>query len=46
MILTDYTLNIHIEIILKLQTREFEYFWARVEGIKVFGDAFVYGLGV
>ena len=46
MILTDYILNIHIEIILKLQTREFEHFWARIEGIKVFGDAFACGLGV
>ena len=45
-ILTDYTLNIHIEIILKLQTREFEHFWARIEGIKVFGDALICGLGV
>ena len=46
MILTNYILNIHIEIILKLQIREFEHFWARIEGIKVFGDAFACGLGV
>ena len=28
------------------QMREFEHFWARIEGIKVFGDALVCGLGV
>ena len=38
MILTDYTLNIHIEIILKLQTREFEHFWGRIEGNRAFGN--------
>ena len=26
--------------------REFEHFWARIEGIKVFEDACVCGLGV
>ena len=46
MILTDYTLNIYIEIIQKLQTREFKHFRARIEGIKVFGDALVCGLRV
>ena len=46
MLLTGYTLNMHIEIILKLHTREFEHFWARIEGIRVFGDACVRGLGV
>ena len=46
MILTGYTLNIDIEIILTLYTREFEHFWARIEDIKVFGDACVCGSGV
>ena len=46
MILTSYAFNIHIEIILTLYTRDFEHFWVRIEGIKVFGDACVCGSGV
>ena len=38
MILTDYTLNINIEVILKLQTREFRLYWARIEGNRAFWE--------